>query len=57
MLQYLRGKEIKTMVCFDCQRGTVVERLMEEIVMDKSHLLELIAVCECKTLCQDKNSL
>jgi len=41
------------MVCFDWQRGTVVERLMEETVMDKSHLLELMAVCECKTLCQE----
>ncbi|XP_074263637.1 kinesin-like protein KIN-7E [Silene latifolia] len=32
----------------DPERGTVVERLIEEILEDRSHLLELIAVCEAQ---------
>lgn len=32
------------------QKGTVVERLTEEIVRDMSHLKELLAACEGKTL-------
>ncbi|KAL8172020.1 hypothetical protein V2J09_023824 [Rumex salicifolius] len=32
----------------DPERGTVVERLTEETLRDKSHLLELIAVCEAQ---------
>ncbi|KAK9758341.1 hypothetical protein RND81_01G224000 [Saponaria officinalis] len=32
----------------DPERGTVVERLTEEVLTDKSHLLELIAVCEAQ---------
>ncbi|XP_021758377.1 kinesin-like protein KIN-7J [Chenopodium quinoa] len=32
----------------DPERGTVVEKLTEETLQDKSHLLELIAVCEAQ---------
>ncbi|XP_074273374.1 kinesin-like protein KIN-7J [Silene latifolia] len=32
----------------DPERGTVVERLTEEILRDRGHLLELIAVCEAQ---------
>ncbi|KAH9626550.1 hypothetical protein KSS87_005530 [Heliosperma pusillum] len=32
----------------DPERGTVVERLIEEVLEDRSHLLELIAVCEAQ---------
>ncbi|XP_010672217.2 kinesin-like protein KIN-7F [Beta vulgaris subsp. vulgaris] len=32
----------------DPERGTVVEKLIEETLEDKSHLLELIAVCEAQ---------
>ncbi|CAO2834615.1 unnamed protein product [Amaranthus hypochondriacus] len=32
----------------DPERGTVVEKLTEETLKDKSHLLELIAVCEAQ---------
>jgi hypothetical protein len=28
------------------QRGTVIEKLVEETIRDKSHLLSLLAVCE-----------
>jgi hypothetical protein len=28
------------------QKGTVVEKLTEETLRDKGHLLELLAVCE-----------
>ncbi|KAL9229188.1 hypothetical protein vseg_004681 [Gypsophila vaccaria] len=32
----------------DPERGTVVERLTEEVLTDRGHLLELIAVCEAQ---------
>lgn len=29
-----------------CQKGTVVEKLTEEVLRDWKHLKELIAICE-----------